>query len=381
MALRQPLYDLSVVFSGAGGVRKEEVNTGRQGFVDLAKLFAIFYMVMIHVLSSCHADLGRGVGYFFNCIGGAQFAAPVFMVSMGIGVAYSRRDTAGRMARRGGALLLAGYLLDVLRFLPVLVCSWIRQEPEALRGELWRLTEVDIFQFAGMAFLLLALLKYLGVRAIWILLLALAMSVAGSFVREIDTGSYPLNLALSLFAGVSARDVFSSFPLLNWFIFVALGLWAGQLLRRCADPDRLFLFVLPASAVLYLGYAWWAVPQRIGMFGPDERDFYHLVLRDALVCLAAVGMQFGLCQFLLKAVGDSLRAGITRISRDLPRIYVIQWLLVLWCLWAPWVLGFGWRPALWLQLALGVAILLASVLLARLPLFRPASGPAPRRAP
>lgn len=344
---------------------KSEVNTGRQGAVDLAKVFAIFYMVMIHVLDCGHADLERGIGYFFDAIGGEQFAAPVFMFCMGIGVAYSRRDTAPRMARRGLTLLVLGYLLNQVRFLPVLILAWIRHDPRLIQWELWRPAEVDILQFAGTAFLLLALLKRLGVKPVWTLLLGLAMSVAGSFVRKIDTGSLPLNLALSLFAGMSSRTVFSSFPLLNWFVFVAAGQCAGQMLRRCQDRDRLFGIVLPAAALAYLAYACWAVPQRTGMFGPDELNFYHLNLRDALVCLAAVGMQLGLCHFLRKPFGAGLRERITQISKDVTRIYVIQWLLIQWVLWALLIEGLGWQPALWPLLGMGLLILAASVYLAR----------------
>ena len=61
----------------------KEVNTGRQMQVDMAKMFAIFFMVIIHTFEGGDADMETGLGYFFDSIAGAQFGAPVFMIVSG----------------------------------------------------------------------------------------------------------------------------------------------------------------------------------------------------------------------------------------------------------------------------------------------------------
>ena len=45
-----------------------EINTGRQIGVDMAKMFAIFFMVIIHTFEGGDADMETGLGYFFDSI-------------------------------------------------------------------------------------------------------------------------------------------------------------------------------------------------------------------------------------------------------------------------------------------------------------------------
>lgn len=46
------------------------------------------------------ADLDSGLGYFFDSIAGSQFGAPVFMLCMGIGITYSRKNDAATIVKR-----------------------------------------------------------------------------------------------------------------------------------------------------------------------------------------------------------------------------------------------------------------------------------------
>jgi hypothetical protein len=80
----------------------------------MVKMIAIFIMVIIHTLEHGEADLNSGLGYFFDSIAGSQFGAPVFMICMGIGITYRRKNDAATVMKRGGMLLLAGYLLNVV---------------------------------------------------------------------------------------------------------------------------------------------------------------------------------------------------------------------------------------------------------------------------
>lgn len=92
----------------------KNVNTGRQFEIDVAKFFAIPFMICIHF----YEQFG-GYGFankipdtlFRNVIEfiGGPLAAPVFMFSMGIGMVYTRHDSASDFIRRGGKLLLTGY--------------------------------------------------------------------------------------------------------------------------------------------------------------------------------------------------------------------------------------------------------------------------------
>ena len=63
----------------------EETNTGRQKETDMAKGFAIIFMIWVHVLLECTAGHDLGVWpMLVDDIFGGPFAAPVFMVLMGL---------------------------------------------------------------------------------------------------------------------------------------------------------------------------------------------------------------------------------------------------------------------------------------------------------
>ena len=105
--------------------------------------------------------------------------------------------------------------------------------------------------FAGMAFMLFALLRLFKASPTVILLVGVALSAFGTFVRCVDLGSMGLNLLCYPFVGIHVGELWSSFPLANWFIFVASGYWFGKLIRRCTDADYLYAILTPAAGFLF----------------------------------------------------------------------------------------------------------------------------------
>lgn len=340
---------------------QQEVNTGRQYAVDMAKMFAIFFMVIIHTFECGEAEMDSGIGYFFDSIVGAQFGAPVFMVCMGIGLTFSRRSDAPHMAYRGLLLILAGYLLNLAKALPMFLLVPATGNTDYYADGIYALTNVDILQFAGMAFLLLALCRRLNLSFPWLCLLAIVMSVAGSFIRKMDFGSFWINLPCSLIIGIDTDLVRTDFPLLNWFIFVVTGYAFGLLLRRCTDCDRLYRILLPLTAVIYGAYAAYALPRGIGMFGDCPQDFYHMNFLDMIICLDASLLGISLCHFIAKVMSDNLMQSVTRICNDLTKIYVAQWIIIMWL-----VRGFmteymGWELSIGWLFVVGLVILVLSI--------------------
>ena len=98
---------------------KDRVNTGRQLELDVAKVFAIFYMVIVHVYEEMSAvnywampdSLFRIVIEFI----GGPLAAPVFMFAMGVGMVYTKHRNPRAFAIRGLKLLAAAYILNIIR--------------------------------------------------------------------------------------------------------------------------------------------------------------------------------------------------------------------------------------------------------------------------
>ena len=98
-----------------------KVNAGRQQELDLLKALCVVGMIFVHVL----LDLGKKVmpgvvdDYLTEFFGGATF-----MISMGIGMCYMRRQTPSSYLIRGFGLLTIGQFLNILRnCLPNLIGS------------------------------------------------------------------------------------------------------------------------------------------------------------------------------------------------------------------------------------------------------------------
>ncbi len=311
--------------------KKEEVNTGRQWAFDFAKALAILFMVLVHtfIYAFGEDDMDHGFQYQLNNVYGGVLAAPVFMFCMGVGIAYSRKNDPHTMCVRGLKLIVAGYLLNVVRALPQLLL-WIRGGDDYNYGLfIEELNLFDILQFAGVAFLLFALLRLLRFTANGILLTGLALSVFGTFVRSVDMGSTWLNLLCYPFIGIHVGDIWTSFPLANWFIFVAAGYWFGQLIRRCNDLNRLYALLTPPAAFFFAIGVSYLILHQTGMFSDLSDDlFYYLTLFDAFVCINGALTVVGIGHFLMPHEPQPVFEMVKQVSGDVTRIYLVHWVFV-----------------------------------------------------
>lgn len=310
---------------------KEEVNTGRQWSFDVAKTVAIFFMVLVHSFIYVYGEenMAHGFQYRLNNIYGGMLAAPVFMFCMGAGVAYSRRTDARVMLVRGLKLFVVGYLLDAVRSLPELLLWLGGYGEDHYEAFLEEFNLFDILQFAGVAFMLFALLRWLKASPNVILLVGLALSVFGSIYRELDMGSVWLNLLCYPFIGIHAGYIWTSFPLANWFIFVAAGYWFGKLVRRCNDLDRLYAIIVPLSGTVFAVGATYMATHAYGMFTEANDDFfYYLTPLDSLVCISGALSVASIGHFLMPHEPHIVQNEVRQISTDVTRIYLIHWIFV-----------------------------------------------------
>ena len=310
---------------------EDEVNTGRQWSFDFAKFLAIVSMVLVHTFIYIWDEdgLDQGFQYRLNNIYGGVLGAPVFMFAMGVGVAYSRCTDGHTMFLRGLKLVGMGYLLNAVRCLPQLAL-WRAGYGEQHYG--WFVEEVnlfDILQFAGVAFMLFALLRWLKASPTAVLLVGLALSVFGTFVRNVDTGSTWTNLLCYPFVGIHVGNIWTSFPLANWFIFVAAGYWTGKLIRRCTDMDRFFAMVTPVSGFIFTVSMIYLMNNSAGMFSDESDDmFYYLTPFDAFVCIMGALLVAGVGHFIMPHEPRIIQNEVRQIATDVTRIYLIHWFFV-----------------------------------------------------
>ena len=340
-------------------------NTKRQAEFDYVKTLAIFFMVIIHVLEEISAYGAYEViptGFWENLIefGAGPLAAPAFMCAMGVGIIYSRHSEPSELFRRGVRILILAVVLNLARgFLPTFTVSAIRGTIDLDR--LFYLTfNVDILHFAGLSFMLTALLKKLHVPPLAFVPVAIIMQIIGNLLPPLTEDCPVLFYVLGSFFHTSPL---SAFPLLICYIHVAVGIAFGDILIRQNDLDRFYRIVLWGSLSLLAGLLFTLVS-----LGYDLKNLY--VLYDELYYqqtflhfvfnTLVIMPELALFHFMLDRTRPA--EGFVRFcSKNLNSIYLIQWVII-----GVWVgLGgsdFGfWGSVLW-----GLVIAFASIGITRI---------------
>ena len=230
----------------------EKVNRGRQPEIDCLKAFCIVFMILLHAYEECAEEPG---GFYHVLVGiEALTGAGAFMICMGLGMRYSRRQSPKDDLTRGFVLLTVSQLLNLLRdSLPCLI-AYCGTGKQIFMATALLIVQTDILTFAGFAFLLIALLRHLKLSDGVILGLGFGMNVAAFALSGVfrTTGNYLLDQLLGLFLVTDAEAYFS---LGCYFVFVAFGYALGGLYLRIKDKDALSTRVLlvcgPIAAVYY----------------------------------------------------------------------------------------------------------------------------------
>lgn len=214
---------------GTGIFGEKEVNTGRQVELDIAKGFAILFMVWVHTAETFGNE--QGIGNAIVEILGGPFAAPVFMVCMGIGMRYAKKTAAKDLAKRGAGLLFTGLILNVFRYVIPLFIGYAATGETLFLYTFPFLFGVDILEFAGLAFLFFALAKKFSWSDKSLAAIAVLSSLCGMLLKEMSTGFLYADQFLGYIWGNDEAETY--FPFLNWILFPVFGYLFGKLLRRC----------------------------------------------------------------------------------------------------------------------------------------------------
>ena len=311
------------------------ITNQRHFEVDVEKAFVIVVMGVIHVyevLSNIDVQTSLPTGFFriiLEFLAG-PLGAPVFMFAMGIGMIFTRHDSPEQFIRRGIRLFIAGYVLNFFRFIiPTIIDNISGAEHFSMAVILALFLNVDIFQFAGLSFVLMGLLKKARIRPLWILLLAILMQAAGIQYSPPSDHSDIFHLLLGLLV-YTGDD--SSFPLMLWFVYPAAGMVYGGVLKKTSDMDSFYkkiLIVCPlilAAVVMFFVLTGYEIRNTFALADDIfyRQDIYHLIFTLPLILIA-----FAVSYFTFHGI-EQTKAGrfILYCSTNLNVIYVVQWLLV-----------------------------------------------------
>jgi hypothetical protein len=130
--------------------------------------------------------------------------------------------------------------------------------------------------FAGLAFVMMGMLKKLDFSNKWMIVIAVAMSIIGTFARGFDFGSPILNLFFANFIGSAGG--FSAFPLFNWFIFPVAGFVCRQYFIRAKDKGQFFnlwmIYIFVASVYFYVTLH----VSGSGVFSDEVHSYYFMTI-------------------------------------------------------------------------------------------------------
>ena len=350
---------------------RNEINTGRQIEVDIAKAICIIGMVLVHAFEQLPFVEGSGgAGEFILMrIGNTIFGATLFMFCMGVGMAYTKKNNPNLIMLRGLTIFIIGLLLNFFRIvLGMLITNAVHPGFYSTNIIIIELLQNDILYFAGLAMMLFGLLKKLKIPGWGILLISVVMSILGTIFKGYDFHNVYGNLIAGWFIGTNYPgiqfDTTSFFPLLNWFILVAAGYCFAWILKRVEKKGRFYMVFSSISAVLIGLYIGLCIGPKVGFFQDDFRCTYHIATYDALISLCGAVFAFGLYYGLSHILPKIVLKGATTLSKYINTVYCIQWvvygnLTTIYSVCAPDLTFEAWKIALY-----GLGVLVFSILIA-----------------
>lgn len=320
----------------------EYVNTARQKELDLLKGVAIVFMAIAHLIGM-HEDYIRmtpaaeKIIYVLETVIAGPFGATTFMVCMGVGIWYSAYNKGNReellqgiipsgLAKRGVLIFILGVLINLVTCITLPLIGYIATGDAELIGYMERFFDSDIYHFAGLALLTMALIRKLKLKDTAMIPIALGFSCMGWLLRGLSTGIFAIDRTTLYFWG---SDPNAWFPLFNWFFFPVAGYFFAKLLARCKDKKLLYSIISPAGAVVIGVYIFICIKFNIGFAGLDDRyGYYWCTPIDAFCYLGAVALLFGLAYMITEIFKEKEFRIIRRWGKNLMWMYTVHWILV-----------------------------------------------------
>ena len=315
------------------GLTQTKINLGRQIELDVAKALAVLFMVLVHVqMTFSNSKLEESnLGTVVDFLGGIP-AAPIFMMLMGIGFAYSKSSHYKSFIKKGISILILGYLLNTLReVIPELIDYFYYQEEEALENAIEGFINIDILQFAGLTTILWGFVIKMKLNNYKILSITLLFSFLNMALLNFKFENYFLQATTGLLWGSS--DI-SEFPFFTWIVYPIAGYYLAQFLLTCQNKSKFYKILLISSTLLCSVFAYFILAIFKMDVGLDsEITYYHHNLITNLLFTFFCIFWLSILYFLYKILPNFIIKPIKRWSKNVTEIYFIHWILIGWIAW------------------------------------------------
>lgn len=300
---------------------------------DLARGFTVLIMPSIHVVmlysqpAVQQSVLGDILGFIAEGPG-----AQLFMLLMGVSFVFSSRISKKYVLQRAFYLLLAAYSLNFLKFIVPLGLGLM---PDNLLQELhlnndftafsFFLLIGDILQFAAIAYIILFLVTRLKYYPYWAAAFAITILLLSPLVWDLKTGITFVDRVLVLFNG---HPPFTFFPVFPWLVYPLTGLTLGYLLK--SNNATYILKKTGITGIILVIISLLLPPTD----QPKEwLPFYRTAPADTIFHLGFVLAWLAIYHWISRKVGKNPIFSLLEFcSRNITVIYLIQWVLIFWCL-------------------------------------------------
>ena len=309
---------------------KEEVNTGRQPEVDFMKAYCIIMMMITHTIDDLFIGYESNLpSYVINDVLAQSVGAHAFMISMGIGMVFTKKSTPKLYVKRGLHILVSGQVLNLLRYALFPGVLYVVTGGDEWAGSMMFLTfSVDILQFAGLFFLCMALFTKLKLKPVHIFIIALLANGVGMLIGgRISTGSYALDQIIGFFVFTKTE---SYFPLIHWMVYPAFGIFFGDILKHVKDKKAFYGILFIPCSILMAVYYFIGIRYEQPYFTVfnDWRTFCHPGLPDVIMQLFANTAILSLCYFITRVLPERSMKGACYISKNINRFYCIHIVII-----------------------------------------------------
>ena len=289
---------------------------------DLLKGFAVFLMVPVHILETFIDFPGReswfGKSLLFL---GGPVAVPVFMLVMGYFIAKNQKSFTANFFR-GIKIFLAGFILNIGLNFHLL---WKIQFEGWKINPLEYIFGVDIFYFAGLAIILLSLLKTIKNPKAWIALgMAFLVAVFTSGLNEklmVPERNY-------IYPFIGGNWSWSYFPLFPWLIYPLAGFtffhFEQSIFSFMKANKTLTAVLVFVIAILVVGFGKQGIETTINL-----PAYYHHTFWFSLWVFGVVILWSLLLRLLVKKYPQIWPVnGLMWLGKNITVFYIFQWLII-----------------------------------------------------
>jgi hypothetical protein len=300
--------------------------------LDLARGFTVLCIAPVHtVLLYSNAEIyTTALGYFLAFIAEGP-GAQLFMVLMGMFIAFKPVADMNDVAKRSAVLLLAGYALNIIKFVLPLYLGLI---PEAMQQDLMIQNNFsgmaqlfglgDILQFAAFALIITHKIRERKNYCNTALILASAIVLLSPFFWDAHSNNNTIDYILQLIGG-QPPHVF--FPLLPWLFYPLLGLVIGDAFKKNREA------VYPQLLKWGIGWVLFGLVAHYVAGSHYNTVFYRTYPWDTIGHAGVVLIILWIWEWLNKYImPNRFFQCLVYYSKSITLVYIIQWILIIWLL-------------------------------------------------